>query len=140
MNFVYRVADKLVWLSPLLARITLGGVFAPTGWGKLHNLDQVTMFFQQLGIPAARIQAPMVSGLELICGLAVLLGVYTRLATIPLMAIMAVAIATAKRADVTGVTSLFGFSEFLYFVLLLWLFTAGPGRVSIDQLILRGRK
>jgi putative oxidoreductase len=133
MNIIDRIADKLVWLSPLLARITLGGIFVPTGWGKLQNLEQVTIFFQQLGIPAARLQAPMVSGLELVCGLMILVGAFTRWATLPLMAIMAVAIATAKRADITGFTSLLGFTEFLYFVLLLWLFTAGPGRVSVDQ-------
>jgi putative oxidoreductase len=134
------VADKLSWLSPLLARITIGGVFVPTGWGKLNNLDQVTLFFTQLGIPGARFQAPLVSFLELACGAAVLFGAFTRQATLPLIVIMAVAIGTAKRADVIGITSLFGFSEFLYIVLLLWLFTAGPGRLSVDSLLLKDRR
>jgi len=29
------VASRLTWLAPLLARVTVGWVFATTGWGKL---------------------------------------------------------------------------------------------------------
>ena len=40
-----RVAEHLTWLAPLFARITVGWVFLLSGWGKLHNLPQVTENF-----------------------------------------------------------------------------------------------
>src|SRR2546429_158435 len=46
------IAERLSFLGPTLARLTLGVVFIGTGWGKLHGLDKVTDFFTELGIPA----------------------------------------------------------------------------------------
>jgi len=124
--------NKGEWLGPLLARITLGVVFAQAGWGKLNNLTQVTGFFTELGIPAAHIQAPFVAGLEFVGGLMVLLGLCTRFISIPLAFTMVVAIATAKRAEVSGVTDLLGLSEFAYLVMFVWLVVAGAGKISVD--------
>ena len=63
-----------------------------------------------------------------------LLGLFTRLAALPLIGVMAVAILTAKRADIHVVTDLLFVPEFLFIVLLLWLITEGAGRVSLDHL------
>ena len=38
----------------LFVRLYWGWQFMQTGWGKLHNLAQVTQFFTTLGIPYAR--------------------------------------------------------------------------------------
>ena len=132
-EIVRSVTAMLSWLPPLLARVTVGVVFLQSGWGKLHNLQSVIEFFSSLGIPAPQLQAPIVSGLELVCGALILIGLLTRLAALPLMGTMVVAIATAKLKDLTGFTDLFGTSEFLYIVLLVWLATAGAGAISIDR-------
>lgn len=132
-----RISNKLAWLPPLLARLTIGIVFAKTGWGKLHNLDQIREFFTELGIPAAHIQAPLVAGCEFVGGLLVLVGLATRVATLPLMGIMAVAILTAKREELLAPSALFGFEEWSYIVLLAGLAVLGPGRVSLDAVIAR---
>ena len=134
-SIVLGTASKLAWAPPLLARIALGVVFIGTGWGKLHNLDKVIQFFSDLGIPAANIQAPFVAGVELVGGVLILLGLMTRLAAIPLMVTMAVAIFTAKMGDVTGIGDFLELTEFLYFILFFWLFTAGPGALSADRFI-----
>src|SRR6516162_4494082 len=99
------LATRLSWLPPALVRVTLGVVFMGTGWGKLHSLDKVTDFFMQLGLPAAHFQAVLVASTEFFGGLAILLGVATRLAAIPLMITMIVAIATAKRSEIDGIQS-----------------------------------
>lgn len=119
----------------LLTRLIIGLVFASTGWGKLHNLQKIIDFFNSLGIPAAKIQAPFVAGMEFLCGVLVLIGLATRYASIPLIIIMLVAIRTAKWEEVTGVFSLFDMSEFLYMVLLTWLVVYGGGKISVDYLI-----
>ena len=66
-----------------------------------------------------------------------LIGLFTRLASLPLIVVMAVAILTAKRADIGGLADLLGFEETLYVVLLSWLAIAGPGPISLDRLVLR---
>jgi len=134
---VLSIASRLAWLPPTLARITVGWVFLLSGWGKLHNLDQVTEFFASIGIPAPGIQAPFASATELVCGALLLAGLGTRLASLPLMVVMAVAIATARIDELTSAGALFGFVEFTYIALLLWIAVAGPGLLSLDHLLLR---
>src|SRR5438067_13775731 len=102
-------AGRLSWLPPTLARLAVGVVFAGTGWGKLHNLDKITAFFTDLGIPAPGFNALMAASAELVCGVLILVGLFTRLAAIPLMVVMLVAIVTAKRGEVGGVSDLLGF-------------------------------
>jgi putative oxidoreductase len=69
----------------------------------------------------------------------VLLGLGTRLACLPLAFTMVVAIATAKRGDLTGLTALVGLEEWSYIVFFVWLAVAGPGPLSLDRLIARRR-
>ncbi len=126
------------WLPPLLARITVGWIFIESGWGKLNNLPKVIEFFRSLHIPAPELQAPFAAGSELVFGFTVLIGFCTRLSTIPLMVIMTVAIITAKRDDLTTLSDLFAFPEFLYILLLAWLLVRGAGTLSLDRLLRRG--
>ncbi|MFL5304543.1 MAG: DoxX family protein [Polyangia bacterium] len=132
-------ADKLSFLSPTLARLTVGLVFIGTGWGKLHSLGDVTDFFASLHIPAPGFNARLAATTEFVGGLLVLLGLGTRLASLPLAFTMVVAIATAKRGDLTGLTALVGFEEWSYIVFFLWLAVAGAGPLSLDRLITRWR-
>ncbi len=134
-ELVLGTASKLKWLPPLLARLVIGVVFVQTGWGKLHSLDHVIEFFRSLGIPAPELQAPFVASVELAGGLLVLLGLFTRLAALPLIGTMVVAILTAKLKEFTGVLDLFGTQEFDYIVLLVMLFVSGAGAVSLDRFI-----
>jgi putative oxidoreductase len=128
---------KIAFLPPLLARLTLGVAFAATGWGKVHHLDRVTGFFTELGIPMPGLNAVIVSVSELVCGTLLMVGVASRLATLPLAVSMVVALATAKAADIHGVVDLFGTVEFTYFALLVYVAIAGPGPIALDQLLSR---
>lgn len=131
------VAERLAWLPPTLARFTVGWVFLWSGWGKLHDLDGVIQFFTELGIPYPELQAPFASGNELVCGALLLLGLCTRLATVPLIIVMIVALVTAQRENVASLGDLFGLVEHLYIALLVWIGIAGPGPLSVDALLVR---
>lgn len=139
--FVRRTAlhvfARLDFLPPLLARLVVGFVFVRSGWGKLHDLDSVIAFFTQLGIPAPELQAPFVAGTELVCGALVLAGLATRLASIPLIGTMIVAIATAQWENIAGLGDLFGTIECLYAVLLVGLVVGGGGAISLDAWVAR---
>jgi putative oxidoreductase len=121
----------------LLGRIAVGLLFVSTGWGKVHDIPKVIHFFTELGIPAPGFHAVLVSYSELICGSLIVVGLLTRLATIPLIVSMIVAILTAKRADLHGIFDLVGFDEFTYLCVLVILALIGPGAVSLDRLLAR---
>jgi putative oxidoreductase len=130
-----RVGTALAWLSPTLARLTVGLVFFQSGWGKLHDLGKVTDYFTQLGLPAPGFQASLASTAEFVCGGLVLVGFATRFAAVPLIVTMCVAIRTALWDQVDGLGSLVGLTEFAYIVLLVWLGTNGAGPLSLDALV-----
>jgi putative oxidoreductase len=122
-------------LGPALARLTVGLVFIGTGWGKLHTLPDVTDYFASLHIPAPGFNARLAATTEFVGGLLVLVGLCTRLAVLPMAFTMLVAIVTAKRGDVHGLTDLVGLEEWSYLVLFVWLAVAGAGPLSLDRLI-----
>ncbi len=127
------IAEKIRWAPALLARITMGLIFVQSGWGKFNHLPKVVEYFSSLGIPAPQLQAPFVTGVELVGGVLLFLGLGTRLISFPLIGTMVVAILTARREDLTGVGALFGMSEYLYIVLFFWLIVEGAGPVSLDH-------
>jgi len=131
------IARRLGFLGPTLARLTLAAVFIVSGWGKLQNLAKVTEFFGELGIPAPGFNAVLVSSAELVCGSLLLIGLLSRLASIPLIVTMTVAILTAKRDALHSISDLLGFEEWTYIVLAVWIAVCGAGPLSLDRLLRR---
>jgi uncharacterized membrane protein YphA (DoxX/SURF4 family) len=71
---------------------------------------------------------------ELIFGALLVLGLFTPLTVVPLIAIMIVATFTAKRPHlVQKPGDILTLGEPLYVLLLLWLGISGPGRISVDH-------
>jgi putative oxidoreductase len=131
--FVHRQALQSVAL--LLVRLSVGVVFAMTGWGKLHHLNDIIEFFRSLGIPAPELQAPFVSGLELVGGVLLILGLAARLVSLPLIGTMGVAMLTAKAAEVESLIDVLGFIEWHYLVFFAVVALMGPGQLSLDHLM-----
>mgnify|MGYP001427463731 CR=1 FL=1 len=125
--------EKFKKIPELISRITIGYVFIESGIGKFQDLPKVVAYFESLKIPMASIQAPMVSGFELIFGFFILIGLWTRLSALPLIGIMVVAILTAKLEELTSFSDLLGTIEFLYIVILAWLATHGSQFCAVDQ-------
>ncbi len=135
LDLCFALLEKLQWLPLLIARVTVGLVFVEAGWGKLHHLDKVIEFFTSLGIPFARYQAPFAAATEFVGGLALVLGVGTRFASVALTVVMLVAIKTAKLAEIHSATDLFGISEFLFIVVFGILLAFGPGGASVEGFV-----
>ena len=131
-RLVHSVSSGLRWLPPTVARLTIGWTFLQSGWGKLNDLPKVIAFFMDLGIPAPQFQAPLAATAEFVCGALILAGLFTRVATLPLIGTMLVALLTAKKGDIHELSDLFGMSEYLYIVILLWLGAYGAGPISLD--------
>jgi len=135
INGPERLSAWFSWLPPLFTRIAVGWVFLWSGWGKLNALPFVTQNFREWGIPFPEIMTPFVSGVEFLGGLLLLLGLFTRVAAVPLVIVMIVAIISAKWGEVDSLATLLGFEEVLYMALFGWLAVAGPGPVSLDRLL-----
>jgi putative oxidoreductase len=137
------LARKLTFLAPALLRITLGVVFIQTGWGHLtHLADTVDAFRNDFGVPFPELNARLASGTEFFGGVLILLGLGARVAALPMAFTMLVAIATAKRAQLHGLsvdsfTTLLGFEEWSYLVMFLVIAIGGPGALSLDALVMR---
>jgi putative oxidoreductase len=71
------------------------------------------------------------------CGLLILFGLFIRLASVPLIITMIVAIITAKRSEISSLTDVLGFEEFVYIVIFIWFIVNGAGKVSIDNILCR---
>jgi putative oxidoreductase len=132
-------ADRGRPVALLLVRLSLAAVFVPSGWGKIHDLAKVTAYFTELGIPLPHANAVLVSLTELGCGVLLLLGLLGRLAALPIVANMTVAIITAKRDELHGIVDLFALDEFIYIVLAIAIVALGSGLFSLDALFARVR-
>lgn len=139
INWPERLSSYFAWLPPLAARLVVGWVFMWSGWGKLNNLPQMIENFKGWGIPYPEIMTPFVSGVEFFGGLLLLLGLFTRVAAVPLVVIMIVAIVSAKWDQIDSLETLLGFEEVAYMALFGWLAVAGPGTVSLDHLLQKWR-
>jgi putative oxidoreductase len=132
-----RIAAALAFLAPLLTRLVVGLGFHATGHGKLQDLQKVTGFFTDLGIPFPGANAAFIAYLEFIGGLCLILGLGTRVFAFLLSCSMVVALLTADRPDFikkfppdpTDVAS------FTYLLFLIWLVLYGPGPISIDYFL-----
>ena len=126
------------YLVPLLLRLGVGLIFFFAGLGKLMGgIDGVAGFFGSIGIPLPGLMAPFITLLELLGGLALILGVLTRIFGILFIGDMIVAIIAAKwPAAVQAGGLVAGFSEIRLELLLIMasasLAILGAGALSID--------
>ncbi|HEX9006059.1 MAG TPA: DoxX family protein, partial [Bacteroidota bacterium] len=99
-RFSELLAPASSWLvsrSILLIRLLTGWVFLSEGIQKFLFPEALGVGrFVHIGIPAPVFMAPFDGVVEIVCGALLLVGLLTRLATIPLLIDMAVAIATTK--------------------------------------------
>ena len=80
-----------------LIRLMVGAVFVSEGIQKFLLPEQVgSGRFATIGLPAPDVLAPFVGSVEIAAGALVLLGLGTRVAAIPLIAIMCVALGSTK--------------------------------------------
>jgi len=81
----------------LLIRVLAGWVFLSEGIQKFLFRDSLGMGrFVKIGIPWPQIMAPFVGVVEIVCGTLLLIGFLTRLATVPLLIDIAVALYSTK--------------------------------------------
>ncbi len=124
----------------ILIRLVVGAVFLSEGIQKfLFPAIRGAGRFEKIGLPQPELLGGFVGFFEITCGLLILVGFLTRLASVPLMVIMLVAFTTTKSQVYLekGFWELLHGSRTDWSMLLgsLFLFIKGGGRWSVDVLI-----
>ncbi|MGO9835879.1 MAG: DoxX family protein [Polyangiaceae bacterium] len=95
--------------------------------------------FTKIGIPAPSFMAPFVGVVEIVCGVLLIVGLFTRVAAIPLIIDMAVAVASTKLPILvkSGFWAMAHEARTDYSMLLgsVFLLLVGAGRLSLDARI-----
>jgi uncharacterized membrane protein YphA (DoxX/SURF4 family) len=142
--------------SILLLRLMAGGVFFWEGLLKFVYVNQGVGRFTKLGIPFPAYTANFIGVMEIGGGLLLLTGLATRLIAIPFIAEMIVAILSTKIGIFLGTSPLplppalpkVGIwavlheirADYAQIMTTAFLLVNGPGRWSLDALLLRNRR
>ena len=119
---------------PLVARAAAGALFMAFSVGTFTRHGAEAAAFERYGIPAPGLMTYAVGPLELLGGLALVLGIGTRVAALRPAAAMAGAVATAGRIE--GGPVHLGLAPALPAVMLALLWT-GAGARSLDRALAR---
>lgn len=128
-----KFGTNTVHFSLLLLRVGLGVMMLNHGLPKLMHFNSMAPdFFDPL-----QLGSPFMLGLvvfaEVLCSLLIILGLFTRWASIPLIIEMLVVICMVHASDGFGRQELG--AHYLLGLIIIWLL--GPGKVSLDRVISR---
>ena len=135
--------------APVPLRLIVGYGFMEHGYAKLaRGLEAFPAILQALGVPAPHLMGWLTILVEIIGGLAVLLGALVPLASIPMAAVLLVAMITVhlpygfssiKLQAVTAAGAQFGppgyETDLLYLACLAALVLGGSGPLAIERLL-----
>ena len=134
-----RCASLLVSPLLLLVRVYWGWQFFGTGKGKLMDIPNVAAFFADNQIPLPTLSALLAGAAECLGGLFLLVGLATRLTTIPLIFTMIVAYVTVESDSLKAIFSdpdkFTNATPFLFLFACVIVFVFGPGAFSLDGIL-----
>lgn len=138
-RLLIKAASYLQSPTLLLMRLYWGWEFFGTGRGKLMNHDKVAGYFQTLHIPAPGFNAWLAGGTECFGGLLLLLGLGSRLVSLPLIFVLIIAYVTAESDALKAIFSdpdkFTGATPFLFLVACVMVLAFGPGVFSLDWIL-----
>src|SRR5262249_12533261 len=128
--------------SVIFIRLAVGLIFFTQGILKYIDPHMGVLRFTKIGFPYPNFTAHFVGAFEIICGFLVLLGLFTRLASIPLLIIILTAMATTKIPELWRPAQGFWFmvsdarTDFAMTLSLLFLISVGAGAWSLEAAFL----
>jgi len=124
------VNGSLASLGLLILRVAICAMMLTHGLYKLSNFSTMSQEFNPIGIGGA-LSLSLVIFAEVFCSIAVILGLFTRLAVIPLIFAMCVATLVFYGGQAFAAKEL----PLLYLSFFTVILIIGPGSYSIDRLI-----
>jgi putative oxidoreductase len=120
-------------------RLAVGLIFATQGFLKYADPNLGVNRFARIGFPAPLFTAHFVGAFEMLCAVLVLIGLWTRIAAVPLLIVICTAIATTKIPELFRPNQGFWYmvsdarTDFSMLCCLLFLIACGPGTWSLDH-------
>ncbi len=134
-----RAASSLEPVFLLAIRLYWGWQLFESGRGKFQHIDKVVEFFGSLNLPAPEVMARLISGLELVGGLLLFLGLFSRPIALVLTGNMIAAYITADREAFFSFLSdpdkFMAAAPFTFLVASLIVLIFGPGKLCLDEVI-----
>ena len=129
--------NKYESILNLLGRIAIAALFLPAGLNKLMGMEGVTSYFTSLGLPVVAVLVWVVIAIEVLGGVALILGYKTRLVAIGLAIFTVLASIVghafwAAPVDAAFIAQLLFFKNMAVTGGLLILASSGAGSISID--------
>jgi putative oxidoreductase len=143
MSIYQKILNTNAPAAVMLIRFLVGAVFLSEGVQKFLFAGELGAGrFAKIGIPNPDFFGPFVGAFEITCGTLVLLGLFTRLALIPLLMIISVAIVTTKLATLPEkgfwVTAHEGRTDYAMLLSIIFLLIVGAGIWSVDRRLMKG--
>jgi len=141
MNRAYRMMVSNAPNASILIRLAVGMIFFTQGILKYTDPNWGVLRFTKIGFPFPDFTAHFVGTFEIVCGLLVVIGLLTRLASVPLLIINLTAIATTKIPELFRPEQGFWFmvsdgrTDFAMFTGIVFLLIVGAGAWSLDTRI-----
>ncbi|HEX4875278.1 MAG TPA: DoxX family protein [Chitinophagaceae bacterium] len=129
--FSSKYSDNSITFSLLLLRLSLGGLMIPHGYQKLLSFAAKSSNFADPFHLGGPLSMSLTIFAEFFCAGLIVFGLMTRLATIPLIITMAVAVFYSHNGEIVGD----GEHAALYLAGYIALLFTGPGKISMDKLI-----
>jgi putative oxidoreductase len=138
-----RVAKSLQSPFLLFVRVYWGWQLAEAGWGKLTHISKTIDYFTQVRVPAPAFNAYFVGGVECLGGCLLILGLASRLISVPLIINMFTAFFIADREALKSIFSepdkFYGAAPYTFLFACIIILLFGPGLFSFDTLIAKVR-
>ena len=133
-NLILKQKDKFQDYALLLLRLFMGTTFIIYAIKKIQNFDNyVALFSDKLDLPLPLLNLYLVIGIEGIGGLLLVLGIFTRLVSIPLTITMITAFFLVNLGNGYAASN-FGVEVPLAYISILFvLFSFGAGKFSFDR-------
>ena len=139
-NLWSRVVRSTTDTPVVIIRASVGLIFLSEGLQKFLFPESVgAVRFEKIGLPSPELLAPFVGSFEIACGLFILIGLLTRLASTPLVIVMLTAISSTK----IPILLESGFwkmahearTDFSMLLSLIFLLIVGSGPFSLDKVL-----
>lgn len=128
-----QLKDSSLHLALLLVRFSVGILMIPHGYSKLiHFAERKDKFMNFMGL-GSTLSLVLVISAEFFCSILLAAGLMTRFVLVPLAIAMTVAVFKSHQGEIFGD----GETAFLYLIVYVMLLISGPGKYSLDKMVLK---
>ena len=126
-----RYSETSFAIALFLLRVAAGAMMIPHGYDKLSKFSEKAPTFSDPFHIGSTLSLSLVIFAEFFCAIFIILGLFTRLASIPLIINMSVIVFFAHKGQIFGDAE----KPALYLAIFIAILFVGPGKLSLDKMV-----